>query len=104
MCQQFADMICHLMNEALAIGLHRNNPHLANKINQALASMKPYLFIAVHNANVNPYGSITLAEIAKMSPKKLDEMIGCCDIQQWMTTLRASRDPKMVQSSAKQKK
>ena len=37
-----------------------------------------------------------------MSPEEIEEMIGHYDTQQLMTTLRASRDPKMVQSSAKE--
>ena len=68
--------------------------------------MKPYLCnandIGIHNANVNPYGSITLAQIVQMSPQEIEEMIGHYHTQPLMTTLRASRDPKMVESSAKE--
>ncbi len=52
----------------------------------------------MHSANVNPYGTVTLAQLAQMTPEELDEMCKQYDTQTLMTTLRASRDPKMVWS------
>jgi len=89
-----------------AIQIHANQPQLVANCNQALAKMQPHLFnpndIGDHSANVNPYGTVTLAQLAQMAPEELDEMCKQYDTQTLMTTLRASREPKMVQSAAKE--
>eukprot|EP01084_Bolivina_argentea_P226402 382452_1 len=92
------------LNNALSI--HPQHQGVQTSCNEALAKISPYLFnpndIGLHSANVNPYGSVTLAQLAQMTPEELDEMCHQYDTQTLMTTLRASRDPKMVQSASKE--
>merc|ERR1712087_732484 len=86
--------------------IHKIKPEVVAACDQALAKIKPFLFnpneIGLHDANVNPYGTVTLAQLAQMTPEELDEMCKQYDTQTLMTTLRASRDPKMVMSAAKE--
>eukprot|EP01083_Nonionella_stella_P080781 222104_1 len=89
-----------------AMSIHPTEPRVQTSCNEALSKINPYLFnpndIGMHSANVNPYGTVTLAQLAQMTPEELDEMCKQYDTQTLMTTMRASRDPKMVQSAAKE--
>merc|ERR1719295_1607454 len=126
MAEAFAKMVSSLMDDQVnapqtaqalaaagamdalnnAMQIHPTHPQVQTACQEALAKVEPYLFnpseIGVHSANVSPYGSVTLAQLAQMSPEELDEMCKQYDTQALMTTLRASRDPKMVQSAAKE--
>jgi len=126
MAEAFAKMVSSLMDDQVnapqtaqalaaagamdalnnAMQIHPTHPQVQTACQEALAKISPFLFnpndIGIHDANVNPYGSVTLAQLAQMSPEELDEMCKQYDTQTLMTTLRASRDPKMVQSAAKE--
>ena len=127
MMAAFADMVCKLMDDkqnapqtaqqlaaagaidVLTKGMntHIQAPGVSAKCQEALAKLNPHLFnpnilTGNHNAQVNPYGTISLAQIAAMPQEELDDMIKTYDTGTLMTTLRASRDPRMVQSSAKE--
>ena len=61
----------HALNNALHI--HPTQPQLHAACQEALAKIQPLLFkpndIGIHDANVNWYGSVTLAQLAQMSPE-----------------------------------
>jgi len=124
MAEAFAKMVSALMDDQMnapqtaqalagagvvdalnnAMSIHPHNQGVQTACSEALSKINPHLFtppaIGAHNANVNPYGSVTLAQLAQMTPEEMDEMCKQYDTQELMTTLRASRDPKMVQSAA----
>ena len=93
MAMAFADMVSNLMDDqqnapqiaqmlasegvvdalTLALNEHEKNPNVKAKVNQALAKINPYLFnpnINQHGAQVNPYGTISLAQLSQMTPQE----------------------------------
>lgn len=69
-----------------AMAAYPQNMQLQAACKGALAKVEPFLFnpsdIGVHSANVSPFGTVTLAQLAQMSPDELDEMCGQYDTQE----------------------